>query len=108
MGSKHHVITEGQGLPLAFELSGANRHDITEAVWLIEAIPAICGKVGRPRHLPESVYADRAYHSQAFKDYRRGRRIKPFIAERFTEHGSGLGTVRWVVERTIAWLHQFR
>ena len=23
-------------------------------------------------------------------------------------HGSGLGTQRWVVERTIAWLHQYR
>jgi transposase len=23
-------------------------------------------------------------------------------------HGSGLGTKRWVVERTIAWLHQYR
>ena len=23
-------------------------------------------------------------------------------------HGSGLGIYRWVVERTLAWLHQFR
>jgi transposase len=23
-------------------------------------------------------------------------------------HGSGLGRYRWVVERTLAWLHQFR
>lgn len=36
------------------------------------------------------------------------RRIEPMIAERNTEHGSGLGTVRWVVERTLSWLHQFR
>jgi len=25
-----------------------------------------------------------------------------------TAHGSGLGRVRWVVERTFAWLHQFK
>ena len=25
-----------------------------------------------------------------------------------TEHGSGLGRYRWVVERTFAWLHQFK
>jgi transposase len=25
-----------------------------------------------------------------------------------TPHGSGLGKQRWVVERTIAWLHQYR
>ena len=23
-------------------------------------------------------------------------------------HGSGLGRTRWVVERTLAWLHRFR
>jgi transposase len=34
--------------------------------------------------------------------------IKPIIARRNTEHGSGLGKTRWVVERSIAWLHQFR
>jgi transposase len=30
------------------------------------------------------------------------------IARRETEHGSGLGRQRWVVERTFAWLHNFR
>lgn len=34
--------------------------------------------------------------------------IKPVLAKRRTEHGSGLGVYRWVVERTISWLHQFR
>jgi hypothetical protein len=29
-------------------------------------------------------------------------------ARRAAEHGSGLGRVRWVVERTFAWLHNFR
>ena len=30
------------------------------------------------------------------------------IARRKTEHGSGLGRVRWVVERTFAHLHHFK
>ena len=38
----------------------------------------------------------------------RARGITPVIARRKTEHGSGLGQVRWVVERTFAWLHQFK
>ena len=38
----------------------------------------------------------------------RERRIKPEIARRQTEHGSGLGRARWVVERTFAWLHHFK
>ena len=31
----------------------------------------------------------------------RGKRLR-------VAHGSGLGKVRWVVERTFAWLHQFK
>jgi transposase len=34
--------------------------------------------------------------------------VKPLIAHRGAEHGSGLGKVRWVVERTFAWPHNFR
>ena len=30
------------------------------------------------------------------------------LARRNTEHGSGLGTLRWIVERTFAWLDFFR
>jgi hypothetical protein len=34
--------------------------------------------------------------------------ITPVLAERNTEHGRGLGVLRWFVGRTIAWPHQFR
>jgi transposase len=30
------------------------------------------------------------------------------LAQRGTDHGSGLGLSRWVVERTLAWLPQWR
>jgi transposase len=36
------------------------------------------------------------------------RGVKPVIARRAAEHGSGLGRVRWVDERTFAWLHNYR
>jgi transposase len=39
----------------------------------------------------------------------RGKRgVKPVIARGGEDHGSGLGAIRWVVERTFAWLHNFR
>jgi len=34
--------------------------------------------------------------------------LRPVLAQRLTAHGSRLGDHRWVVERTLAWLHQFR
>ena len=66
------------------------------------------GKPGRPRQRAEPVIADRGYDHDKYRRelWRRG--VKPQIARRRTEYGSGLGRVRWVVERTFAWLHNFR
>jgi transposase len=54
------------------------------------------------------VFADRGYDSDPHRAQLRQRGIQPRIARRNTEHGSGLGVYRWVVERTLSWLHQFR
>ena len=40
-GSKHHVITDGQGIPLATTLTAANVIDIEELIPLIDHIPPI-------------------------------------------------------------------
>jgi transposase len=66
------------------------------------------GNVGRPRRRPEIVTADRGYDHDKYRRQLRKLGIKPEIARRQTEHGSGLGRYRWVVERTFAWLHQFK
>lgn len=107
-GSKHHLLTEAQGIPIAVILTKANRHDVTQAENLLNAVPAICGKRGAPKRRPHAFQADRAYDSNCLRAKLRRRRIEPQIARRRTQHGSGLGKTRWVVERTFAWLHQFR
>jgi transposase len=66
------------------------------------------GKVGRPRLRPDELIADRGYDHDKYRRALWARGVKPTIARRETEHGSGLGTRRWVVERTIGWLHFFR
>jgi len=95
-------------VPLAVILTGANRHDVTQLMPLLDAIPPVRGKPGRPRRRPDAVQGDRAYDSEPHRRRVRGRRIRPILAKRGTPHGSGLGIYRWVVERTLAWLHQFR
>ena len=75
---------------------------------LIERIPAVRGKVGRPRRRPECVLADRGYDHDKYRRELRRRGIASEIARRQTAHGSGLGRARWVVERTFAWLHNFK
>jgi transposase len=66
------------------------------------------GKVGRPRQRADSVIADRGYDHDKYRRELWARGVKPIIARRGSEHGSGLGTLRWVVERSFAWLHFFR
>ena len=107
-GSKHHFVVDTHGTPLAATVTGANRHDVTQLIPLIDAIPPIRGKVGAPRFTPDEAYADRAYDSEPHRQALRDRDIDPFLAKRNTEHGSGLGVIRTVVEQTVALAHQFR
>jgi len=107
-GTKHHVLTSANGIPLAVKITGANRHDVTQLLPLVDAVPPIAGKVGRPRRRPEAVQGDRAYDSGPHRRELRKRGIVPLLAQRRTEHGSGLGVYRWPVERTLSWLHQYR
>ncbi len=107
-GSKHHLITDAGGVPLAVLLTGGNRNDVTQLLPLVDTVGPVRGKVGRPRQHTDTVVADRGYDHDKYRRELWARGVKPIIARRATEHGSGLGRMRWVVERTFAWLHQFR
>ncbi|KOX25837.1 transposase [Streptomyces sp. NRRL F-6491] len=105
-GSKHHLIVDRHGTPLAVTLTGGNRHDVTQLTPLLDVITRIRGLVGRPRHRPRRLFADRGYDK--YRRILRARGITPKITRRGVPHGSGLGKMRWVVERTFAWLHQVK
>jgi transposase len=107
-GSKHHLIACGQGNPLAIALTAGNVNDITQTMTLIDGIPPVKGKRGRPRRRPKRLLGDRAYHSKRNRRELRARGISAKVARPGSPHGSGLGRERWVVERSISWLHQYR
>jgi transposase len=102
------MVTDANGIPLVVRLTGANRHDITQLLPLVNSIPPIAGKVGRPLRHPVSVLGDRGYDSEPHRQELRQKGILPVLAKRYTENGSGLGVYRWVVERSLSWLHQNR
>lgn len=95
-------------MPLVCTLTGANRHDVTQLIPMVDAIPPIRGQLGAPLRRPARLTADRGYDSDPHRRQLRDRGIDPEIARRRTAHGSGLGKRRYVVEQTIALLHQFR
>jgi transposase len=102
------LIACGRGTPLTVSLTGGNRNDISEMIPPVDATPPVRGWRGRPRRRPQRLFGDRAYHSRECRSELRRRRIQAKIAAAKSPHGSGLGKQRWVAERTIAWLHQYR
>ena len=82
-------------------MTGANAHDVIPLLPLVEAVPSVRGKRGKPRHRPDSLQADRGYDSEPHRKVLRSKRIKPIIAKRSTEHGNGLGSTQWIVEHSF-------
>jgi transposase len=107
-GSKHTIMVDRCGVPMAIRTIGANASDHTQIIPLVLDFPRVGGKPGRPQELPDTVYADRGYDSDDTRALLRWLGVEPVIAKRKTSHGSGLGKVRWVVERTISWIKGLR
>lgn len=108
LGCKHHILVDQRGLPLVAQISGAQVHDSRLLIPLMKAIPVVTGLPGRPRNRPGKLHADRAYASRAHRMWLRRRGIAVRIARYGIESRERLGRWRWVVERTLGWLHRFR
>jgi transposase len=106
-GSKHHVLTDAQGIPLNATVTAANVNEVTQVFQVLTGMPPVGGKPGPKRQKPRRLQGDEAYHSGPVRWLLRWLGITPVLAERGREHGSGLGVLRWYVERTISWLHGF-
>jgi transposase len=106
-GSKHHVLTDAQGVPLTATVTAANVNEVTQVFEVLTDLPPVGGKPGPKRRRPRRLQGDRGFDSEPVRRVLRRLGITPVLAERGTQHGSGLGVFRWFVERTIAWLHGF-
>ena len=95
-------------MPLVAQLTAANVNDVMQLEPMVAALPAVAGRRGRPRRKPGVVQGDRAYWSRARHARLAAQGIVAVVAPPRSPHGSGLGIFRWVVERTLAWLHRFR
>lgn len=89
---------------MALCVTGANRHDSIVFEHLVDALPAIRGKRGRPLRWPTKLHADKAYDCRRCRAHLRQRGITARIARKGIESKERLGRHRWVVERTHAWL----
>jgi transposase len=96
-GTKCHVVVSTDGLPLAAIPSAANVHDTRLFSHLLRLAQVACASIGR-------LYADAGHDSADNRALRRHDGIQPHIRRIGEPHGSGLGSVRCVVEHGCAWL----
>jgi len=107
-GTKYTLLVDRDGVPVVMRAVPANRSDQLEILPTVTAIPIVGGKRGRPRTHPRELYADAGFDCEATRSVLRWLGIEPHIRHRTGDHGSHLGRVRWVVERTISWIKGLR
>lgn len=105
------MLTDGQGIPLAVAVEGANRHDMKLAKPTLEAII-----VERPlptAEKPQNMCLDKAYDFPEIRELVAALGYTAHIKSRGEESSEkrsipGHRARRWVVERTHSWLNRFR
>jgi transposase len=104
---KHHLLVDAAGTPLGCRVSPANAHDVTVLLATLVACP-LPGYLADPARTPAELYGDRAYDSDHHEGAVGWLGVRPVIAQQGQPHGSGLGKYRYVVEQTVAAVHQNR
>lgn len=109
------VVASGQGIPLGVQLASASPHETTLIESTLERV-AVPRRRGRPRKNPKRLIYDRAADSDPLRQRlkRRGielicphktNRIKPPTQDRRKLRRYKR---RWKIERSIAWVANFR
>ena len=107
-GTKWMVVVDGQGLPLGSQLTSASPAEVTLAEATLEPIPV--------EAQPERVITDKAYDSDHLRVALSSRGMELICPHRTnrrrpkTQDGRKLRRYRrrWKIERTFAWLGNFR
>jgi transposase len=116
-GTKWMVVVDGEGVPLGKQLYSASPNEVRLAEETLASVRVTRRhRGGRPRQNPRRVIADRAYDSDPLRQRLATRGIELVAPHRWnrskprTQDGRALRRYkrRWKVERTIAWLGNFR
>ena len=96
-GTKYHIATRGDGVPVACAATAANVNDTLLFERLFLTAFAVVAKIG-------TVFADKGYDAEPHRELCRTFGAEPRLHKRGRPRGSGLGKRRWPVERSNAWL----
>ncbi|WP_128092703.1 IS5 family transposase [Streptomyces afghaniensis] len=106
-GSKMHVLSDANGLPLRVGVSAASTHDS-------QALKPVLSHfhMGHESHAadskPKRLHADKAYDVPHLRRWLWGKRIGVRIAAKGIDSSERLGRQQWVIERIMSWLTGYR
>jgi len=108
-GTKLMVLADGKGTPLGVHVEAASPAEVTLLAPTVENVPEDAGQ-------PERLIADLGYDSNPVRAWLADRGIEPIIPARrnntVATHQDGRKLRRykrrWLIERSIAWLQNFR
>jgi transposase len=111
-GTKLHLVTDGNGVPLQVLASAGQRHECLFAEPVLRATQVRCAN-RRWRSRPRQVAGDKGYSYPAVRRYLRRRRIQPVIPTRKNQPADPkfdrqTYRRRNVVERCVGWLKENR
>jgi len=116
-GTKWMVVVDGEGIPLGKQLYSASPNEVRLAEETLASVRVSrWHRGGRPRQKARRVIADRAFDSDPLRERLAARGIELIAPHRWnrirphTQDGRALRRYRrrWKVERTLAWLGNFR
>ncbi len=117
LSTKLHILVEGQGKPMAFQLLPGQSHEAPHAMELVNGV-SVKGKPGRPRQRFRALAGDKACDGKPLRAELRRLHVRPVIAHRHLPDGSYPDSARFfdketyrrrnVVERMIGRLKEFR
>jgi transposase len=115
------LVTDGEGNPLAVEVTAGQVHESTVAESVIaQAVATLIGrrrKQRRRRHKPQQLAGDKGYSVQRVRDWLSEQKIEPVIPHKQNEAARHDPLVwfdriayrgRCVAEQCVGWLKEFR
>jgi len=114
-GTKWMVVVDGAGIPLGSRIVEASPSEVTLVESTLASIAVPRAGRGRPKCKPQRLIADRGYDSDKLRAFLHARGIELICPHRSTrvnklQDGRKLRRYRhrWKIERTFAWLGNFR
>jgi putative transposase len=110
LGSKRHILTDKNGIPLSTFITSANTHDVTAAMNTIDNIVVKRPSSKKHKQKKQNLCLDKAYHSNEVEQEIIKRGYIPHIRHRREEKllHRKYPARRWVVERTNSWHNRVR